>query len=145
VLSDDANSLLGAAAWPLVARGQQSALPVIGLLNGVSFEAYANRVAAFRQGLNEGHERGNSTALAVIWVTLVDTTSGSVTVDGTPLRFRARIGCIPKAPSRLPTIQQQVPRPVDRLARRSTLSEGGDGSEAQRSTTLRLASVSPWM
>jgi putative ABC transport system substrate-binding protein len=43
----------GAAAWLVKAYAQQPALPVIGLLNGVSFEAYANRVAAFRQGLNE--------------------------------------------------------------------------------------------
>jgi putative tryptophan/tyrosine transport system substrate-binding protein len=37
----------------VVVRAQQPARPVIGLLNGVSFEAYANRVAAFRQGLKE--------------------------------------------------------------------------------------------
>jgi putative ABC transport system substrate-binding protein len=44
---------ISAAAWPLTARGQQRTMPVIGLLNGFSFEAYASRVAAFRQGLKE--------------------------------------------------------------------------------------------
>jgi putative tryptophan/tyrosine transport system substrate-binding protein len=45
---------LGAAAvWPPVARAQRGELPVIGLLNGVSFEAYAPRIAAFREGLKE--------------------------------------------------------------------------------------------
>jgi putative ABC transport system substrate-binding protein len=53
-----------AAAWPVVAQAQQSAVPVIGLLNGVSFEAYANRVAAFRQGLNEvGFVEGQNVAI----------------------------------------------------------------------------------
>jgi putative tryptophan/tyrosine transport system substrate-binding protein len=42
----------GVAAWPLAARGQQPA-PVIGLLNGVSFQAYAERIAAFREGLGK--------------------------------------------------------------------------------------------
>jgi len=44
----------GTVAWPLVARAQQPKVPVLGLLNGVSFEGpYAAAVAAIRQGLQD--------------------------------------------------------------------------------------------
>jgi putative ABC transport system substrate-binding protein len=57
--------LTGAAAWPLAARAQQPKVPVVGLLNGVSFEGpYAAPVAAIRQGLQEtGFVEGQNLAI----------------------------------------------------------------------------------
>jgi len=45
-------SLLGGAAvgWPLVARAQQTSLPVVGFLNSASAQGYASMAAAFKHG-----------------------------------------------------------------------------------------------
>jgi putative ABC transport system substrate-binding protein len=56
--------LVGTAAWPLVARAQQSARPVIGLLKNTSADASTLQVAAFRRGLNEmGYEEAHNVTI----------------------------------------------------------------------------------
>jgi putative ABC transport system substrate-binding protein len=58
----------GAAAWPLAARAQQSALPVIGFMSGRSPADSAHLLAAFRQGLSDfGFIEGQNIAIDFRW------------------------------------------------------------------------------
>src|SRR5687767_9563634 len=58
----------GAAAWPIIARAQQSTVPVIGIVGSATAKQWAPFVAAFIQGLGEtGFVEGRNVALEYRW------------------------------------------------------------------------------
>ena len=67
---DFIRSVVGAAAFPLVARAQQPAMPVIGYLSSLTQPDSVHFDAAFRRGLAEiGYVEGRNVSIEYHWVT----------------------------------------------------------------------------
>jgi putative ABC transport system substrate-binding protein len=59
----------GATAWPIAARAQQQAMPVIGFLSAGTFETARDYVAAFHRGLaNGGFAEGRNVGIEYRWI-----------------------------------------------------------------------------
>jgi putative tryptophan/tyrosine transport system substrate-binding protein len=58
----------GAAVWPLGARAQQPAMPVVGFINAASAQNYTRQLEAFLKGLGEsGYVAGRNVAVEYRW------------------------------------------------------------------------------
>jgi putative tryptophan/tyrosine transport system substrate-binding protein len=58
----------GAVVWPLAARAQQAATPVVGFINAASAHNYTRQLAAFLKGLAEtGYVEGHNVAIEYRW------------------------------------------------------------------------------
>ena len=59
----------GAAVWPIAARAQQPAIPVVGFIHGGAANAFPGRIAAFRVGLAEtGYVEGQNVVIEYHWL-----------------------------------------------------------------------------
>src|SRR5947207_15728706 len=103
----------GAAAWPIVARGQQSSIPIIGFINGSWATAYAVWVQAFIRGLREtGLTVGENVAIEYRWAeaTMIASPPWSTTLSAAGLpsslltRRQRRLQSVPLVISRLSSL-----------------------------------------
>jgi ABC-type uncharacterized transport system substrate-binding protein len=128
-------TLLGAAAaWPLAARAQQAAMPVIGFLGGADPVGYAPQIEALRLGLRDhGYVEGRTITIEYRWAEgqydrlpglaaeLVARKVAVIITQGTPAAFAAK-----RATSTIPIVMAIVGNPVDTGIVSSLARPGGN-------------------
>jgi ABC-type uncharacterized transport system substrate-binding protein len=86
-----------AAAWPITARAQQSAVPVIGFIRPTRAEESGHLVAAVRQGLRESGYAGDKIAIEARWANERREQLPSLAAELVALKVAAIVGSIDAA------------------------------------------------
>src|SRR5207247_9203968 len=105
-------TLLGSATatWPLAARAQQPAMPVIGFIDPSSLDKYAPFLAAFRTGLDEaGFVEGRNLAIEFRWAEGRDDQLPALPADLVRRQVRAIVATGVAAALRVQAVSPPVP------------------------------------
>src|SRR5215468_9181740 len=101
----------GAAAWPLAARAQQAAMPVVGFLFAGPADASSHYAAAFRKGLSDtGNVEGQNVVVEYHWLEGQYDRARTLVAD----MARRRVAVIASLGATPVASQPKLPLPVSR-------------------------------